>query len=269
MHSAVITRSTATATADIIAAVRAWRVWGFMGTQDIKQRYRGSVLGPIWIAGGLVAVGLGVGILYASLFRQPIREFIPYAIAGLAVWTLFSASVTEGCYAFIVAAGLMKNSPLPIFLHVLRVISRNLIVFAHNLVVVILALLIMRTPVNMNAVWAIPGLVLVVLNIVWMTYIAALLSARFRDVAQILIYLMTFLMFLSPLFWKADTIPPAKAYFVNANPFYHMLAVTRDPLLGHAPAALNWEVLILMAVVGWAVTWFAHARFKRSVVFWL
>ena len=50
-----------------------------LGWQDIKQRYRRSVLGPIWItiATGTMAVALGG--LYSKLFKLELSEHLPYA----------------------------------------------------------------------------------------------------------------------------------------------------------------------------------------------
>ncbi|MDT5302003.1 MAG: lipopolysaccharide transport system permease protein, partial [Mycobacterium sp.] len=53
---------------DLVAGFGKRELWLHLGWQDIKQRYRRSVLGPIWItiATGTMAVALGG--LYSKLF---------------------------------------------------------------------------------------------------------------------------------------------------------------------------------------------------------
>jgi ABC-2 type transport system permease protein len=44
-----------------------WRqrtLWGYLGWQDIKQRYRRSVLGPLWISISMGVIATAMGILY-------------------------------------------------------------------------------------------------------------------------------------------------------------------------------------------------------------
>ncbi len=143
---------------DISASLTSWRLWAFLGWKDIRGRYRGSVLGPIWIAGGLLVVTLGAGVLFADILKSKVDFFIPYLCLGLTVWTLISASIVEGSTAFLGAGLLIKNSTLPIFMQVLRTIWRNLIVFAHNIPVAAAVCIYFRLPVQPTLLLAIPGL---------------------------------------------------------------------------------------------------------------
>ena len=58
-------------------SAQGWRqrsLWGYLGWQDIKQRYRRSVLGPLWISISMGVIATAMGILYGALFGEPIAH---------------------------------------------------------------------------------------------------------------------------------------------------------------------------------------------------
>ncbi|MCA1820855.1 MAG: ABC transporter permease, partial [Pseudonocardia sp.] len=60
---AVATRSWSRAFGDLAAGLRQRGLWGHLGLQDIKQGYRRSVIGPLWITISLGVQALGMGLL--------------------------------------------------------------------------------------------------------------------------------------------------------------------------------------------------------------
>ena len=70
-------------------------LWGYLGWQDIKQRYRRSVLGPLWISISMAVVATAMGILYGALFGEDIRTFLPYVATGLLIWNFINGCILE------------------------------------------------------------------------------------------------------------------------------------------------------------------------------
>src|SRR5690606_22496463 len=86
-------------------------LWLSLGWQDIKQRYRRSVLGPFWITIATGVQAAAMSILYAALLGQPLREYLPCVTVGLIVWNVIQASILEGSDVFIANEGLIKQLP--------------------------------------------------------------------------------------------------------------------------------------------------------------
>ena len=63
-------------------------LWLHLGWQDIKQRYRRSVLGPFWITIATGTTAVAMGLLYSKLFKLPLEEHLPYVTLGLIIWNL-------------------------------------------------------------------------------------------------------------------------------------------------------------------------------------
>ena len=63
-----------------------WWLWGLVAWVDIKQRYRGSVLGPFWLTLSTAIMIGSLGALYSRLFHMDIQTYLPYLSLGILAW---------------------------------------------------------------------------------------------------------------------------------------------------------------------------------------
>lgn len=235
---------------------------------DVASRYRGSVLGPFWITLSMGLMVLGIGFLYASLFDLPLHQFLPYVALGIVFFGVLTGTINEGCDTFVLASGMLSQTSLPMLTFVWRTVFRNVINLGHHLVIVIAMLTYYDYWPAANVPLALLGVVLMVLNASWMSLMAAIASARYRDIPQIVVSVMQFAMFMTPVFWMPSRFGKHQI-FLDLNPFYHLLQAVRAPLLGQPVQAQSYLVLIAMAVVGWLVTFAIFARTRRRLVHYL
>src|ERR1700691_5917329 len=107
---------------DLIESGRLSGLWLTLGWHDIKQRYRRSVIGPFWITIATLVFVVIMTFLYSALFNESFTAFMPFAAAGLVAWGLISACLTEGTRVFIDQSAAIKQLPLPLPVHVLRML---------------------------------------------------------------------------------------------------------------------------------------------------
>ena len=235
---------------------------------DVVSRYRGSILGPFWITLSMGLMVMGIGVLYASLFKIALPEFIPYVALGIVFFGVISGIVNEGCDTFVQASGMLSQTALPMLVFVWRTVLRNLIFLGHHLVIVIAVLIYFGYWRTVNIPVALLGVALLVFNAAWLSLLVAIASARFRDIPQIVISVMQFAMFMTPVFWKPDRLGTHQA-ILNVNPFYHMLEAVRAPLLGSLVAPHTYMFLALMGLVGWLFAFSIFANTRRRIVHYL
>lgn len=258
------------ALADIAAALKQSSLVGVLGWQDVRQRYRRSALGPFWITLSMGVMIATIGIVFGQIFNSPMTEYLPFLTVGMVVWSFILSVLTEGSTGFIAAEGIIKQLPIPLFIHVLRAVWRNIIIFAHNLVIFPLVLIAVGKPLGLVALLALPGFVLVVVNLTWAALILAVLCARYRDLPQMVVSLLQVAFYLTPIMWLPKLLPArAGLYLLNGNPFFHLLEIIRAPLLGGMPTADNWIVSAAIAVVGWIAALVFYGRYKRRIAYWL
>lgn len=258
----------ALARADLLDGLAQWRLTGLMGWQDIRQRYRRSILGPLWLTLSMAVMVGSLGILYGALFRLPFEDYLPFLALGFLTWGLISGAVTDGCAVFTTSDVFIKQIKLPLSLFVYRMVWRNLIIFAHNLVVYLGVALLFRIWPGAVGLLVLPGLILIILNAVWVGIFFGMICARFRDVPQIVASLLQVAFFLTPIIWKPELLGE-RVSLAQTNPFYHFVELVRAPLLGDAPTALSWGVVIATTVLGWIVTILFFRRFRARVAYWV
>ncbi|WP_293905333.1 ABC transporter permease [Phenylobacterium sp.] len=239
-----------------------------LATHDVGSRYRGSILGPFWITLSMGLMVLGIGFVYANLFHIALQTFLPYVALGIVFFGVMTGAINEGCDTFVQAAGMLSQTSLPMFTFVWRTMFRTLINLGHHLVIVVAVLAYYGYWRMAHPLLALVGIGLMLANASWASMLAGIASARFRDIPQIVVSVMQFAIFMTPVFWPADKFGAHRAV-LDFNPFYHLLQAVRAPLLGQAVAPLSYIVLVTMAVVGWTFTFAIFARTRRRIVHYL
>jgi ABC-2 type transport system permease protein/lipopolysaccharide transport system permease protein len=247
---------------------RRW-MWGALAVQDIKLRYRGSLLGPFWLTLSTAIMVVAMGIIYPYLFHMDAGRYIPYLAVGLIVWQTLSAIANEGCTTFLAEESVIQQVPVPFSIHAYRCVCRNFLVLGHNLAIVPVGMLILRTPVDWRLVMVVPGLLLLAINGVWLSTLLGMVSARFRDVPPIVASFIQVLFFVTPVFWPLDALGVQWRSVVAMNPFFAALDIIRAPLLGEAPAATSWPIMLLTTAVGCGVGFVLFARFRTRIAYWV
>lgn len=247
---------------------RAW-ISNAMAWQDIRQRYRRSVLGPFWLTISMSVMILTLGFLYSQLFNLAIDAYLPFLTLGLLFWTFISTVITEGSLCFIEAEPIIRQVRMPFSIHVYRTICRNLIILGHNAVVYVAVVLYFRLPLSAESLMVLPGLVVLVLNGIWVSLLLGMISARFRDVIPIVASLVQIWFFITPIFWDPSSLGNRHLWLVDFNPVYAMVEIVRAPLLGQPLAAGKWVLALATTLVGGAAALAFFTRFRARIPFWV
>lgn len=264
-----MTSSQSLAKLDLVRGVMMWRFWGRLGLLEIKRRYRRTMIGPLWTALSMAISVTAIGIVFSTLWRMELREFLPYLASGIMVWTFLATIITESGSLFTSMASILNQTPIPYSLFAFMNVWRNLIVFSHNLAVYVVVAFIFQVQVSWVTLLVVPGLVLISVNAVWISLVLGIFSTRYRDIQPAIGSILQILMLVTPIFWSADKVGLHKPLIVDPNPAYHFINIVRAPLLGQAPEMLSWYVVGTIAVVGWLFCFLVFRRYRRWIIFWL
>ena len=254
---------------DLAGGMRSWRLWFLLGVNEIRHRYRRSTIGPFWLTLSMGVQATVMGVLFGFLFQHNLERFLPYLCISLVVWNSIQSIVNEGSMAFISATGLIMQVKRPLSACIYQVIWRNLLISAHTIVIFFVVSLIFGLYPSWTYIFFIPGLLLLVANVSWMAFTAAILSARFRDVPMIIQNSFTVLFWLTPVLYMPSQMKGRMELVILFTPFSHFLEVVRSPLLGAMPSAINWSVPICTAICGWILAIFLFARTRSRIPYWL
>lgn len=258
--------------ADMLDGSGRWHLWWALAWRDIKGRYRRTIIGPFWTALNTAILVTTLGSVYALLWHEDPATYLPFFCAGYISWYLFSTIVSESGTALIAEEATVKSIRIPYTVFIFRVITRNVVVFAHNLVVFLLVAVIFQLHWDWKILLLPIGLLLSLPNYFWIALLLATVCARFRDVIQFVGNLIQILFFVTPIFWEPSRLarnPVAEFVFVTANPAYHLVEIIRAPLLGRAPSLFNYAYVVAMAVVGFGVLLVLLRRFYGRITYWI
>lgn len=256
------------ALADLIDGLgRSW-LWTAMAMQDIRIRYRGSVLGPFWLTLSTAIMIAAMSVIYARLFKTNLDAYLPYLAIGLIVWQFLSTLINEGCLTFLAVQTVILQAPMPFSVHAYRLVCRNFIVLAHNFAIIPIILIFFAPTTGWRALWCLPGFLVLAINGVFVSIFFGMLSARFRDVPPIVTSFVQVLFFVTPIFWSPALLGPFE-HIIELNPFFAAIDVIRAPLLDVPTALYSWPILIVTTVVGGAISFAAFARFRSRIAYWI
>jgi ABC-type polysaccharide/polyol phosphate export permease len=259
------------ALADIKEGLRKWPIWVMLAYQDIKLRYRRSILGPFWLTLSMAITVYTMGFLYSHILHTNLADYFPYLTAGMLAWALMATLVSECTEGLILSENLIKQVKLPYTLYIHRIASRNIMIFFHNIVVIIPILIIYHESahVNLNTLLLFPGLLLIYVNAISYGLILGMIGARYRDISQIIRSLIQVIFFVTPVMWRPDALLEKNRYIIELNPFYSFIELIRAPLLGSIPSLYNIAFVMVMTVLGLIASWMIFVRRRPRIVYWL
>ncbi len=269
MHDSARPERLRRAMEDVRLGLSRWRLAYALAWLDIRNRYRGSVLGPFWLTLSTGAMLLGLGLLYSSLFQMPLVEYLPHLSVSLVLWNVIAQTVNEATQSLAGSEAIIRQMPLPYTVHALRCVIRNAIVAAHNLPLIVIVFAICGWMPGPEALLVIPGFLLVALDAFAITLFLGMICARFRDIGPIVGSVMQLAFFMTPVLWKPNLLKPEVQAFLPLNPFYAVMETIRGPLVegGGNPATWGAAIAYTLVCVGVATAFFV--RFRGRVAFWV
>lgn len=253
---------------DLYEGIKDWRLWGRIAANDIKRRYRRTLLGPSWVTLSLLIFSIVLSLVWAGLWNLEVKTYLPFLLAGMIPWVMLSGSIAESCSTFLTGEALIKNTNFPFSILIWGVLLRNLIIFGHNLVAFLLVALICGIPLTLYSFLLIPGIFLIIINTGWISLIVAIACLRYRDFQQITISMIQLCMFITPIFWDASQLSGNRIYFAKFNLFYHLLDIIKQPMLGKTADIESYLFVICSALFGWLIAFIIYAENRKKLAYW-
>ena len=253
---------------DLREAITLWRLCWTLGALDIRTRYRGSLLGPFWLTLSTGAMVGAMGVIYSTLFGIEMHDYLPFLAISLVLWGFLASLVADACQGYIFNESLIRAVRMPFTLYAARIVLRNILILAHNLLVIIVVDIVMWSWPGTLGLLAIPGVVVWLADSLAVTVLLGAICARFRDIPPIVGSIIQMAFFITPVIWHPDRIG-ADQWLLPFNPFFGLLEIVRGPLLGTLP---GWEVYasaLIYSLLLCAGTWLLFARVRGRIAFWV
>jgi ABC-type polysaccharide/polyol phosphate export permease len=255
---------------ELALAIRTFRIWSYLSASDVKNRFRRSRLGIIWPVIHQLAFSVGAGVIWAAVFHLKPEDFIPFLTMGFAIWGFIAGSMMEGCGSFVIAHGYLKQLPLPQSLFIFRTVCTQAIYLAIGLGTALSVLIFFNKLHYLGLLYALPGLLVLLLYSYGAIGALAYLGLRYRDLQHGLSGIFSLLFVVTPVIYPADVlIKKGLAFAIYGNPFSSLIEIVRYPILNGEFANLNhYIVASVFTAALLAMRFYFGSRWARFVPFW-
>ncbi|MBP5855612.1 ABC transporter permease [Marivibrio halodurans] len=253
---------------DIRESIRLAPVWLYSGWIDVLWKYRRTKLGAFWHTLALGAFVFVMGTIWAVVLKQDPTHHFRYVGTSLIVWSLLSYFVVEGTHCILSSGATALSIRFPFIAFAMGHVWRALLLFGHHCLLYLIIMVVTQFLPGWIALLALPALLLLVANGVWISLLVGIICMRSRDVVPAAASAMQIAMFVTPILWPKDMLGPELAYAVDYNPLYHLVRIVRDPLIGQMPDPVSWIWAVGTLIVGTAVTFWIYGRVRDRIAFW-
>ncbi len=254
---------------DVLHGFRSYQTWLYMGWQSVRLQYKRSLIGPVWISFTSGIYILMVGYVMSSLFTMRSTELIPWIATGFITWSLFTAFLNDSSTLFIQYAAMIKYTCHHYSFYTLFLMTKSIIVFLHNFLMALGVIIFFDTPLTWHMLIVFPSLFLIMMALLPWGFLLSILSARLRDLPPMIAAIFTTGLFVTPVMWKPEQLGSEYIYIVLYNPFHHIIALIRAPLLGEFPLLLNIAVTFGVAIGGWVLLFICLTFYRQRIAFWI
>lgn len=240
-----------------------------MAWRDFSARYRGSIGGLFWS----IIQPLVMMVIYTIVFSLFLKirfstdaspfTFSVYLLCGLLPWSAFSEGVSLSKDIIRANTNFVKRVMFP-----LEILPLNTALTASLQQVVGFALLVpLAWVVSGNLFWTlllVPVIFLLqLLFSIGLNWVAASLSVYLPDIGQLISLILTLWMFLTPIFYPEDVVPPQALILFQLNPMARLVRLYRGAFMtGQLPGIEEWLVTVFLCAFTFLLGyfWFTHSK---------
>ena len=187
--------------------------------QDLKGKYKGSVLGFLWTFLNPLLQLVVYTFVFNTIMKQDIEDFYIFLFVAFVPWLFISTSVSGGSRAVIDRKDLVKKIYFPRQILPLAYVTGGFVNLLLSFVVVFGALIFSGRTIHFNLLWyLIPIMIVEYLFCLGITMITSALTVFFRDLEYILTIITMVWMYLTPIMYPKSLVPVEFQTVYNLNP---------------------------------------------------
>jgi ABC-type polysaccharide/polyol phosphate export permease len=236
----------------------AWRRRTFsfeLSRTKLRSQHFNTVFGQLWLVLNPLLLASVYFVLVDILRGGSSRPgFFAHLVAGIFAYHLVSDAVRDGTKSVVTGGRLILNSAFPRVLLPLASVVSATKRFVPTMVIYVPIHFVSGLSVGLVTLWVIPLLVLLLVMASGLAMIVAALQVYFRDLKNLMPYLLRVWLFASPVLYFAHEMPEKYRFLLDVNPLGQLLAAWSDVInLGQPPSthelvvAAAWAFSLLIA----------------------
>lgn len=238
--------------------------------QQIVGKYRGSYIGILWPLLNPILMLVVYTFVFSVILKvrwsgdasESKLQFAFILFTGMLIHGLFAEVINKAPSLILLNANYVKKVIFPLEILALTNFLEGLFNFSVGMLVLLVAMLVLHDQITWTIIFLpiilIPYFMLL-LGLIW--FISSL-GVFVRDIAQGINVLTTVLLFLSPIFYSKNALPPEFQWLMNINPLTFIIEQSRDVAIwGKLP---NWQGLGVYSFLSGLTMWIGYYWFQKT-----
>ena len=240
--------------------------------RDIAVRYKRSFLGLLWTLLNPLLTSLVLWFVFITIFSARLpdgTQFAPYLLAGVLTVTFFTQGFNQAADSIAQGAGILMKVYVPPQVFAFAGAISNAVNFCFGLAALAFISLITGDGISLMFPLTIFVILFMLMYVTGLGLMVSILYIRYDDTRSIFAILISFMMYLSPIFYPKEILSDTMLRIVNSNPLTSYLDVFRHVFSNTGVATLSdWLYMggssMLIFVIGIRV--FAQAWPRTAVM---
>lgn len=236
--------------------------------QQIILRYRRTIFGYLWTLLNPLLMMSVTAVVFSTIFNMDLKTYAIFLFSGVIAFNLFATTVAQSGQSLTSNEGLIKKIYIPKFLFPLAVSSALLIdslLMASSLFIIILAI---GGKLTFSLLFILPAYLLLFAFSFGLALVFSVSAVYFRDLQHVIGIVMQALIFLSPVYYKPESLSGKVAWLIELNPLTQFIELFRAPIYqGVLPATAVVLQATLYACLSLMVGLWFFRKHEHRVVF--
>ena len=224
----------------------------FLTWRDIKVRYKQAVLGIAWAVLQPLLTMVIFTVIFGTLLKTP-SQGIPYplfSLTALLPWQLFATALQRSSISLVGNANLITKIYFPRLAIPLSSVFAALVDFLISFVVLVGVMIYYHYWPGWNILWLPLLIVLALFTALSVGLWLSALNVQYRDIQQMVPFLVQVWMYASPIVYPIETIPAGIwRWLYGLNPMVGVIQGFRWALLGGAPPDITMVISVVMVLI--------------------
>ncbi len=199
-------------------------------------------------------------------------DFFSWMLGGMIVWFFINPCITNGCNAVFSKVNIITKMKFPVSILPAAVVLREL--FNHLCLMLVLVVFYAFNGHYPSVYWfQIPYyMVCGVLFSIALSLTTSVLNMLARDTRKFILSCMRLLMYLTPILWDIQRLPPTMRVIVKLNPIYYLVCGYRDAFFYHRGFLFYWKQMLVfwgwtafLFVIGSTIMYRFRTRFMDLI----
>jgi ABC-type polysaccharide/polyol phosphate export systems, permease component len=238
--------------------------------REIKSRYKGSILGPLWLILYPLITSLFLSFIFEKIVKIKVGNNIPFFIflySGIIYWSLFEQGINLAKDSLVWNRELVTKTAFPKETLPFSFIFSKIPDFFVNYIIFLIFLFIYKINFSFSLLLPIISLIPLLLISAAIGLFFSFTNAIFRDFGRMIEFLLMITFYATPIIYQENFVPKKYQLFLRLNPLANIITFNRGIIF---EKTIYFNLFILALIISFSafilsLLFFRHFEKKVSI----